>query len=141
MALPSALTPEETRARVGEAVVQISRGEFQTASMILSDLLVRIQKDQEYLAETQVTKDDFRLLIEEMRAGFQAVDRRFEAVDKRFEAVDKRFDDLIHQMDKRFEAVDKRFEAMDRRFQFLQWLFGFFFAFISVILTYGTFFK
>ena len=38
------------------------------------------------------TKDDIKLLIEQMNKRFDQVDKRFEQVDKRFEQVDKRFD-------------------------------------------------
>ena len=72
------------------------------------------------------SKDDIRLLIEQM-------DKRFEAVDKRFEAVDKRFDIMQANMDKRFEAVDKRFETV---FNLMYILMGLVFAspFIAIYL-------
>ena len=62
------------------------------------------------------TKDDIKMLIQQM-------DKRFEAVDKRFEAVDKRFEDMHRYTDRRFEDMNKRFEMiqhqMDKRFELL----------------------
>ena len=50
---------------------------------------------------------------QEMRRGFESIDRRFESIDKRFESIDKRFESI----DKRFESLEKR---MDDRFAFLE---------------------
>ena len=52
------------------------------------------------------TKDDIKMLIQQM--------------DKRFEDVDKRFEMMQHQMDKRFEDMNKRFEDMNKRFEMMQ---------------------
>ena len=38
------------------------------------------------------TKDDIKLLIEQMDKRFEQMDKRFEQIDKRFEQVDKRLD-------------------------------------------------
>ena len=76
------------------------------------------------------TKDDIRLLIEQM-------DKRFEQMDRRFDQVDKRFEAVQHNMDKRFELMqnnmDKRFETV---FNILYILMGLVFAspFIAIYL-------
>jgi len=59
--------------------------------------------------ESPATKDDIKMVLEQM-------DKRFEQVDKRLEQIDKRFE----QVDKRFEQVDKRFEQVDKRIDFMQ---------------------
>jgi len=38
------------------------------------------------------TKDDIKMLLEQMDKRFEQIDKRFEQVDKRFEQVDKRLD-------------------------------------------------
>lgn len=55
------------------------------------------------------TKDDIKILLEQ-------IDKRFEQMDRRFEQIEKRFE----QVDKRFEQVDKRFEQVDKRLDFMQ---------------------
>ena len=76
------------------------------------------------------SKDDIKLILEQM-------DKRFEQVDKRFEAIqanmDKRFTIMQANMDKRFEQVDKRFETV---FNLIYILMGLVFAspFIAVYL-------
>lgn len=54
-----------------------------------------------YLQAEPATKEDIKIILDQM-------DKRFEQVDKRFEQVDKRFE----QIDKRFEQVDKRFDQL-----------------------------
>jgi predicted RNase H-like nuclease (RuvC/YqgF family) len=91
----------------------------------LSEIIYNFSSSKNKIKKIVIQNDStLKLLIVEMRKGFEmmekrfeAVDKRFESMEKRFEAVDKRFDDLIHQMDKRFEAVDKRFEDMNKRFE------------------------
>ncbi len=65
------------------------------------------------------SKDDIKLIIEQM--------------DKRFEQVDKRFEIMQSNMDRRFEQVDKRFETV---FDLIYILMGLVFAspFIAVYL-------
>lgn len=41
------------------------------------------------------TKDDIKLILEQMDKRFEQADKRFEQIDKRFEQVDKRFDLLM----------------------------------------------
>ena len=71
------------------------------------------QKVVEKLSYTNIaTKDDIKMLHEELKLIVELINKRFEAVDKRFEDINKRF-----------EAVDKRFEElredMNTRFNFL----------------------
>ncbi len=78
------------------------------------------QKVVEKLSYTNIaTKDDIKMLHEELKLIVELINKRFEAVDKRFEDINKRFE----AVDKRFEAVDKRFEElredMNTRFNFL----------------------
>jgi archaellum component FlaC len=54
-----------------------------------------------YANNEPATKDDIKIVLEQM-------DKRFAQIDKRFEQVDKHFD----QMDKRFEQIDKRLDFM-----------------------------
>jgi len=72
------------------------------------------------------SKNDIKLLIEQMN-------KRFEQTDKRFEQINKRFDTMQHNIDKRFEQVDKRFDAV---FNILYILMGLVFAspFITIYL-------
>ena len=65
------------------------------------------------------TKDDIKMLIQQMDKRFEDVDKRFEDVNRRFEDVNRRFEDMNkrfemmqHQMDKRFEDMNKRFELL-----------------------------
>ena len=69
------------------------------------------------------TKDDIKMLIQQMDKRFEDVNRRFEDVNSRFEDMNSRFEDMNkrfemmqHQMDKRFEDmqryIDKRFESL-----------------------------
>jgi hypothetical protein len=64
------------------------------------------------LEELRAFREDSNRRFEELRADmnrhFEAVDRRFEAINQRFEAVNRRFEAI----DRRFEAVDQRFEAL-----------------------------
>lgn len=57
-----------------------------------------------YLQAEPATKEDIKIILDQM--------------DKRFEQVDKRFE----QFDKRFEQIDKRFEQVDKRFDQLMWI-------------------
>ena len=72
------------------------------------------------------TKDDIKMLIQQMDKRFEDVNRRFEDVNRRFEDVNKRFEDMqkytnkhFEDMNKRFEDMNKRFEDMNRRFESL----------------------
>jgi Skp family chaperone for outer membrane proteins len=42
--------------------------------------------------ENAATKDDIKIILEQMDKRFEQVDRRFEQIDKRFEQIDKRLD-------------------------------------------------
>lgn len=121
---------EETKRKVKYVTSEIQKSDWEGVENGLLDIVVHIQKAHQDLADSTPRNPDIAALIQEMRHGFdsmdkrfeamdkrfEAMDKRFEAMDKRFEAMDKRFDDLIHQMDKRFESMDKRFESMDKRF-------------------------
>ena len=69
------------------------------------------------------TKDDIKMLIQQMDKRFEDVNRRFEDMNRRFEDTqkytNKRFEDMQRYMDKRFEDMNKRFEDMNRRFESL----------------------
>jgi hypothetical protein len=69
------------------------------------------------MLEAFPSREEFRALLEEMRAMREDTNRRFEELrqdmNRRFEAVDRRFEAI----DRRFEAIDRRFEAVDRRFE------------------------
>ena len=62
------------------------------------------------------TKDDIKMLIQQMDKRFEDVNRRFEDMNSRFEDMNKRFEMMQHQMDKRFEDMqrymDKRLESL-----------------------------
>lgn len=118
---------EKAKQRVHWLVQELKKGDFEGYENRLTELVLDYEERLEHISANTPRNTDIAALIQEMRAGFEAMDRRFAAVDKRF-------DDLIHQMDKRFEQVDKRFS-------FMQWLFGILLTFISAILTYGTFFQ
>jgi chaperonin cofactor prefoldin len=45
-----------------------------------------------YANENLATKDDIKLIIEQMDKRFEQVDKRFEQIDRRFEQTDKRID-------------------------------------------------
>ena len=73
-------------------------------------------------------RDDVRLMRQEMRHGFEAVDaefkvvrgemqRGFGAVDADFEAVDADFKAVRQEMQRGFEAVDADFKAVDDEFK------------------------
>ncbi|MCF7948888.1 MAG: hypothetical protein K9M94_09920 [Spirochaetia bacterium] len=74
----------------------------------------------EYSQETARMHEDFRALLTEMHARFDAVDKHFDAVNQRFEERNQRFEALQTQMDKHFEAVNQRFEEQNQRFEALQ---------------------
>jgi len=97
------------------------------------------------LVSDVATKQDFAVILAELKEmrkasderfammdrRFEAAERRFEAIEselkamreesqKRFEASEKRFmaiEKRFEMIDKRFEAIDKRFEAIERRFE------------------------
>jgi archaellum component FlaC len=56
--------------------------------------------------------DPIQELVLEMRAGFRDIRARFDAMDRRFDGIDTRLDG----MDRRFDGIDIRLDAMDRRF-------------------------
>lgn len=139
---------EETKRKIHHLTDQIRTSSWEGVENSLLDIVVQIHSYQDELRRTTPTNQDIAILVQEMRNGFAAMDRRFQAMerrfddlihqmDKRFEQVDKRFE----HVDRRFEQVDKRFEQMDKRFNFMQWLFGTLLTFLSAILTYGTFFQ
>ncbi len=78
-----------------------------------------------------IKRDEFSILLKELKEQREliaeqnvAAEKRFVAMDKRFEAMDKRFEILTEELrrqiafsEKRFEAMDIRFEAMDKRFE------------------------
>ncbi|GEM_PF-6093680 len=82
------------------------------------------QKVVEKLSYTNIaTKDDIKMLHEELKLIVELINKRFEAVDKRFEDINKRFeavDKRFEAVDKRFEDINKRFEAVDKRFEELR---------------------
>lgn len=143
---------EDAKRKIDFITSGIEKADWEVVRTGLYDIVININKSHQELADTTPRNHDIAALIQEMRHGF-------ESMDKRFEAMDKRFDDLIHQMDKRFESMDKRFESMDKRFddlihymdkRFEQvdkrfntvfWMMGIGFTFFSFIITYGTFFK
>jgi len=67
------------------------------------------------IKEEQATKDDIKLLIEQMNLRFEEVNRRFEEIDRRFEVVEKRLN-------------------------FIQWFIALGFTLITVIMTLYRFF-
>jgi len=81
------------------------------------------------IKEEQATKDDIKLLIEQMNLRFEEVNRRFEEIDRRFEVIDRRF-----------EEIDRRFEVMEKRLNFIQWFIALGFTLITVIMTLYRFF-
>ena len=85
--------------------------------LLLTDNLVK--KDQ---FENNITelKSDVRLVVESMKQGFAAMDKRFEDMNKRFDDVNSRFDDVNSRFDDvnlRFEDVNQRFEDTNLRFE------------------------
>jgi hypothetical protein len=90
------------------------------------------------LVSDVATKQDFAVILTELKEmrkasdeRFEMMDKRFEASEKRFEMIDKRFEAIESELkamreeserrfeatEKRFEATDKRFEAIDKRFE------------------------
>ncbi len=145
-------TVEKVRERIHWIVEDASHGNWQSLENRLTELILDYESKVQDLAQSTPRNHEIALLIQEIRYGFQlmekrfeAIDKRFEAIDKRFEAMDKRFDDLIHQIDKRFELltlqIDRRFEQVEKRFNVVFWMMGIGFTFFSFIITYGTFFK
>jgi hypothetical protein len=57
-------------------------------------------------------RDEFALLLQEVRTHRQETAERFDEVGQQFATVDQRFE----QVDQRFEQVDQRFEQVDQRF-------------------------
>jgi len=77
-----------------------------------------------FLVHDVATKQEFTVILAELKAMRKASDKRFEAIenelkamreisDKRFEASERRFEAI----DKRFEAIDRKFETIDKRFE------------------------
>lgn len=122
---------EKIKEKVHWLTTEAKKGDWEGFENRLAELLVEQELRLEELDRNTPKNHDIALLIQEMRAGF--------------EAMDKRFDDLIHQMDKRFEQIDKRFEflaiQMDKRFNTIQWFMGLGFTVFAIIISYGTFFK
>ena len=57
------------------------------------------------MLEAFPSRQEFMVLLEELRAFREDSNRRFEAMDRRFEAVDRRFEEMRADMNLRFEAV------------------------------------
>jgi len=101
----------------------------QQISINILDRLARIEEGQkaiisEMKARFEASDKRFEAIIREMNQRFESLNRemiqRFEAVDQRFEAVNQRFvtiDQRFEALNKRFEAIDKRFEDIDKRFE------------------------
>jgi hypothetical protein len=68
------------------------------------------------MLEAFPSRQEFTVLLEEIRASREEANHRFEAMDRRFEEMrqdmDRRFEEMRQDMDRRFEAVDRRFEAV-----------------------------
>jgi hypothetical protein len=128
------LDTEETKRKIKNVTSEMQKADWEGVENGLYDIVVHIQRDHYELSNSTPRNHDIALLIQEMRHGFDSMDKRFESMDKRFESMDKRFDDLIHQIDKRFDQVDKRFSS-------IQWFMGIGFTFFALIISYGTFFK
>ncbi len=158
---------EKVREKIHWIAEEASHGNWQSFESRLAELILDYESRIQELVQSTPRNQDIAALIQEMKHGFQTIDKRFEfqasqtekqfqAMDKRFDdlihQMDKRFDDLIHQMDKRFEQMnkrfddlihqmDKRFEQVDKRFSMMFWMMGIGFTFFSLIIAYGTFFK
>ena len=78
----------------------------------LVSLFEELHIKHEELENSKVSNAEIKLLLQEMRAGFELMDKRFGAVDKRFESVDKRFE----AVDKRFEDLKAELEAVKKKF-------------------------
>ena len=116
------------------------------------EIFYDIYSEIDDIQQTKAPVSDIKLIIQEMRAGFQMMDKRFEDLihymDKRFEAMDKnmdkRFEANEKNNEKRFEAIDKRFEDlihyMDKRFNALQWFMGVGFTVIASLITFFAIF-
>ncbi|MCC5814034.1 MAG: hypothetical protein JJT78_04700 [Leptospira sp.] len=118
---------EETKRKIKYVTSEMQKADWEGVENGLYDIVVHIQRDHYELSNSTPRNHDIALLIQEMRHGF-------DSMDKRFESMDKRFDDLIHQIDKRFDQVDKRFSS-------IQCFMGIGFTFFALIISYGTFFK
>ena len=127
-------TSDKVRERVHWIAEEASQGNWQSFEDRLAELILDYESRMQDLVQSTPRSHDIAALIQEMRYGFEQMDKRFNLIEKRFEQMDKRFADLIHQMDKRFEQVDKRFRMV-------LWILGIGFSFLSCIITYGTFFK
>jgi len=122
---------ERAKERVHWIAAEARKGDWDSYENRLAELIIDYESRLEELSRNTPKNQDIALLVQEMRTGF--------------ETMDKRFDDLIHQLDKRFEQMDKRFELltsqMDKRFNSIQWFMGLGFTIFAVIIGYGTFFK
>jgi|Deesub1362A_J573_1020465.scaffolds.fasta_scaffold08816_2 hypothetical protein len=82
-------------------------------------------KIQEIVLDKVATKDDIKILAEQIKKIIEQIEKnrketneRFERLErenaKRFEAIERRFEAMERENAKRFEAIERRFEAMER---------------------------
>ncbi len=114
--------------------MQVSQGELEEiVERILREkpeiLISVLRKNKDILREVGseilpanvATKDDIKMLHDELKLIIEMFNRRFEDMQK---YMDRRFEDMQRNTDKRFEDLigytDKRFEDMNRRLDFIQ---------------------
>ncbi|MCL5276207.1 MAG: DUF3782 domain-containing protein [Deltaproteobacteria bacterium] len=65
------------------------------------------------LVSDVATKQEFTILLAELKAMREDSDKRFEASERRFEAVEAELKAMREDSDKKFEASERRFEAVE----------------------------
>jgi len=92
--------------------------EDMTQKINIIERLTRIEEGQKAIISEMKARFDasdkrFESILREMNQRFNSVDQRFESIDKRFESIEKRFESI----EKRFESIEKNFESIEKRFE------------------------
>lgn len=85
-----------------EAVEVKNKQSLHRYVVLLAENIVRKSDYEKSVIEN---RSEIRLLVETMKEGFKAVDKRFEAVDKRFEDMNKRFNMMFTFMNIGFGII------------------------------------
>lgn len=92
---------------------------------------MQVQLDKRFEAMQVQMDRRFEAMQLQMDKRFEAVERRFDDVNKRFDDVNKRFDDV----NRRFDDANKRFDDFNKRFSQTQWLIGFGFSLLTILIA------
>jgi len=75
-------------------------------------------KIQEIVLDKVATKDDIKMIVEQIKKIIEQIEKNRKETNERFERLErenaKRFEVMERENARRFEAIERRFEAMER---------------------------